>query len=193
MQQQQQQSRGSMSSTMTTFALVLMSSTLTANAANLRTSPVGGAVMTWTETKEINGVPRSAAGFSQGSVNGKYYRMNVSDTSQLSTAQAAHFLVEVGGLGGPSATPWKSARNILYKDEIAGYWQIVEYSKKDQVLGTGAKHWKARTKCDAGSSPCLKGKWTEWINNAERARNGKTDLGYFGNDATSSAAAVHAR
>jgi len=92
-----------------------------------------------------------------------------SEPLDLNPVQDAHFAGRRrthGGLGGPSTTPWKSATHIMYKDELPppGTWKIVEIAKMDQVLGTGAKDWIAKTSCDAGSQHCGSETWTEKVN-----------------------------
>lgn len=168
-----------MASTMITIALVLMSSTLTANAANLRsiTAPSSNATV----------LHRTAKGFETAAINGKFDRMTASD---LTATQADFFKVAIpGGLGGPDNMPWASATHIMYQDGVAKQWKIEVIAKKDAVLGTGNKSWIAKTTCKAGSQHCGganttskysgPGLWIESIGGAEKNSSGVTDLGYL--------------
>jgi len=174
-----------------------MSSALTADAASLRSAigrlsshpPIGGPMSPLvipSETVEKNNVPRSAVGFQTAGIDGKFFRFNTSsvgasaDGFDFTEPQAGTFYVEVGGVGGPDAVPWKSATHIMYKDEVAKEWKIVEIAKKDQVLGFGNKTWIAKTSCNAGIELCGAGKWKELVNDEEvDSPQAKTDLGYF--------------
>jgi len=183
-----------------------MSSALTADAASLRSAigglsshpPIGGPMSPLvipSETEEKNNIPRSALGFQTAGIDGKFFRCNTSsvgasaDGFDLTDAQAGKFYAQVGGVGGPDVVPWKSATHIMYKDEVAKEWKIVEIAKKDQVLGVGDKDWIAKTSCNAGIELCGAGKWKELVNDEEvDSPQAKTDLGYFG-----SADDAHAR
>lgn len=98
---------------MTTFALVLMSSTLAANATNLRSNDPSLSA-SGSEKIPVNAAfqPRAATGFEITLINASpFYPITTLSVPALSTAQAAHFKSK------PSFTPWKSLTHIMYKHE----------------------------------------------------------------------------